>query len=139
MLELLVKSCDKNNDDKIDYVEFSNFLNWKDKMSTGLSTKGNENEDYEKKLIEEAKDSGISVNEKGDAEPILLRKQVDHAQIDYATSSSVVSGNVLNNFTKSENLFFFFKVRNHPFKTSTRSGRWGLEKNRLKVHTRADG
>ena len=132
LLELLVKSCDKNNDNKIDYVEFSNFLNWKDKMPTGLSIKENENEDYEKKLIEEAKDSGISVNEKGNVEPTLLRKQVDHSQIDY-TTSSVINGNVLNNFTKSENMiFFFFSVRCHPFKTSTR-------KNRLDVHTDADG
>lgn len=126
LLELLVKSCDKNNDNKIDYVEFSNFLNWKDKMPTGLSIKENENEDYEKKLIEEAKDSGISVNEKGNVEPTLLRKQVDHAQIDYTTSSSVINGNVLNNFTKSENMtFFFFSVRCHPFKTSTRRESWG--------------
>ena len=125
LLELLVKSCDKNNDNKIDYVEFSNFLNWKDKMPTGLSIKENENEDYEKKLIEEAKDSGISVNEKGNVEPTLLRKQVDHSQIDY-TTSSVINGNVLNNFTKSENMiFFFFSVRCHPFKTSTRRESWG--------------
>ena len=94
-------------------------------MPTGLSIKENENEDYEKKLIEEAKDSGISVNEKGNVEPTLLRKQVDHSQIDY-TTSSVINGNVLNNFTKSENMtFFFFSVRCHPFKTSTRSESWG--------------
>lgn len=78
-------------------------------MPTGLSIKENENEDYEKKLIEEAKDSGISVNEKGNVEPTLLRKQVDHSQIDY-TTSSVINGNVLNNFTKSENMIFFFSL-----------------------------
>ena len=105
---------------------------------TGLSTKENENEDYEKKLIEEAKDSGISVNEKGNVEPTLLRKQVDHAQIDYTTSSSVINGNVLNNFTKSENMiFFFFSVRCHPFKTSTRRESWGgggLKKQARRAH-----
>ena len=101
-MELLLKSCDKNNDNRIDYVEFSNFLNWKDKMPAGLSVKldKNANNEYEQKIIEKSKDSGLDVTEKGQSEPTLLRKQVDNAQVDYQTSSSMINGSVLNDFTK---------------------------------------
>ena len=101
-MELLLKSCDKNNDNRIDYVEFSNFLNWKDKMPAGLSVKldKNANNEYEQKIIEKSKDSGLDVTEKGQSEPTLLRKQVDNAQVDYQTSSSMINGSVFNDFTK---------------------------------------
>ncbi|VDI52398.1 Hypothetical predicted protein [Mytilus galloprovincialis] len=39
LLEQLLDSCDANRDGAIDYVEFSNFLNWKDKMKSGLPDK----------------------------------------------------------------------------------------------------
>ena len=39
LLEQLLDTCDANRDGFIDYVEFSNFLNWKDKMKSGLPDK----------------------------------------------------------------------------------------------------
>ena len=32
--------CDQDRDGQISYLEFSNFLNWKDKMPSGLPPKG---------------------------------------------------------------------------------------------------
>ena len=39
LLEQLMDICDVNRDGFIDYVEFANFLNWKDKMASGLPDK----------------------------------------------------------------------------------------------------
>lgn len=39
LLEQLMDTCDVNRDGQIDYVEFSNFLNWKDKMDSGFGEK----------------------------------------------------------------------------------------------------
>lgn len=39
LLEQLLDYCDVNRDGYIDYLEFSNFLNWKDKMPSGFPDK----------------------------------------------------------------------------------------------------
>lgn len=36
LLEQMMQYCDANGDGRIDYIEFVNFLNWKDKMPSGL-------------------------------------------------------------------------------------------------------
>lgn len=39
LLEQLLYFCDSNKDGNIDYIEFANFLNWKDKMKSGFPEK----------------------------------------------------------------------------------------------------
>ena len=48
LLELLLDSCDANRDGYIDYIEFSNFLNWKDKMKSGLPDKSGKKKGFTK-------------------------------------------------------------------------------------------
>ena len=39
LLEQLMGTCDGNKDGQIDYLEFSTFLNWKDKMASEYAVK----------------------------------------------------------------------------------------------------
>ena len=101
---MLLECCDKNNDQQIDYVEFANFLNWKDKMPSGFQSKKSDNDANQNKTEEEKyeerilKESGMTLKDSSNV--TMLSKQIDNAHGDYTTSSSVVNGNVLNDFTK---------------------------------------
>jgi len=112
LLEALLASCDKDKDAQINYVEFANFLNWKDKMPTGLSTDQNNNnnpdrkneniDSYEQKIIEEAMESGVDLSKTGLSQLNRLGKQIDTAHGgEYTTSASMINGNVLSDFTKT--------------------------------------
>jgi len=69
LIDMLLAYCDVNQDGRIDYVEFSNFLNWKDKMPSGLD---------------------IKVDDEGE-EIKTLQKQVDASNDTYQTSSSIIN------------------------------------------------
>ena len=43
LLEQLMDYCDADRDGQINYTEFSNFLNWKDKLPSGLPRAGKNN------------------------------------------------------------------------------------------------
>jgi len=103
LLEMLLECCDINNDKQIDYVEFANFLNWKDKMLSGFRNnkvesgkEKSESDRYEEKIINKAQRSGMLVDS---SEPVVLQKQIDQSPTDYVTSSSQINGNIKNNFT----------------------------------------
>jgi len=73
VLESLLELCDPNADKQIDYVEFVNFLNWKDQMATGF---GNDPE-YEDRILAAAKHSGVNLDDKGDITADVLKNQID--------------------------------------------------------------
>lgn len=78
LLESLLAYCDVDGDGQINYAEFANFLNWKDKMLPGgmHSTKKESEE-------------GVKENEeKGEASPTRIEKQIDKAVGGWKTSSS---------------------------------------------------
>lgn len=104
LLEMLLEYCDMDGDKQIDYVEFANFLNWKDKMPSGFQKRFNNNTEeedrYEAKILREAKQSGMIPDEPSTEGLAVLSKQVDKSASDYATSASLINGNVLNNYTK---------------------------------------
>lgn len=119
LLEALLASCDKDKDAQINYVEFANFLNWKDKMPTGLSTDQNNNLDrknenidsYEQKIIEEAMESGVDLSKTGLSQLNRLGKQIDNAHGgEYTTSASMINGSVLSDFTKSKVFIDFINI-----------------------------
>lgn len=95
-----------DGDKQIDYVEFANFLNWKDKMPSGFQKRFNNNTEeedrYEAKILREAKQSGMIPDEPSTEGLAVLSKQVDKSASDYATSASLINGNVLNNYTKGQ-------------------------------------
>ncbi|XP_070570083.1 EF-hand domain-containing family member B-like [Ptychodera flava] len=69
LLELLLYACDSNKDGYIDYAEFANFLNWKDKMNQGVESKLD-----------------------GDVD--VLQKQIDRAIGEHRTSASMINATV---------------------------------------------
>ncbi|KAK2547717.1 EF-hand domain-containing family member B [Acropora cervicornis] len=78
LLESLLAYCDVDGDGQINYAEFANFLNWKDKMLPGgmHSTKKESEE-------------GVKENqEKGETSPTRIEKQIDKAVGGWKTSSS---------------------------------------------------
>ena len=80
LLEALFDYCDVDNDGQIDYVEFSNFLNWKDKLPAASRIKGEENENAD---LEDKSEK-----------PKELHKQIDNAVVDFKTSSQMISATV---------------------------------------------
>ncbi|ELU02812.1 hypothetical protein CAPTEDRAFT_212959 [Capitella teleta] len=78
LLVLLVDYCDEDKDGKISYVEFSNFLNWKDKMPTGLPKK---------------KAESASPRLENNSEETLpcLQKQIDANLGGHKTSASMIN------------------------------------------------
>ena len=97
VMERLLERCDPNGDQQIDYVEFINFLNWKDQMPTGfgkfqggaLSNEigASDDKEYDDKILTEAKRSGIELETGGDVSTDVLKNQID-LDSEYATSSS---------------------------------------------------
>jgi hypothetical protein len=98
VVERLLELCDPNGDRQIDYVEFVNFLNWKDQLPTGfgkfqggdsaLSNESGDEKEYQDKILTEAKGSGIELDTDGDVSADVLKNQID-LDSEYATSSSV--------------------------------------------------
>uniref|UniRef100_A0A8D0G8J2 EF-hand domain family member B n=1 Tax=Sphenodon punctatus TaxID=8508 RepID=A0A8D0G8J2_SPHPU len=67
LLNVLFEYCDLDKDGHIDYLEFVNFLNWKDKMSIG---------EYEEKIITKGKKPGpFDLSETEDADTALLKTE----------------------------------------------------------------
>lgn len=110
LLELLLHCCDKNSDKNIDYVEFANFLNWKDKMPSGLHISSNEknenklseDEKYEKKIIDNVRSGLVDEVSSNTKKVDILRKQIDNSPSDYTTSYSLLNGVVAKNFVKDQ-------------------------------------
>ena len=73
LLEALLGYCDVDNDGLINYNEFSNFLNWKDKLPAANRA---EEESGEVK------------------DPELLQKHIDKSVVDFKTSSQVINATV---------------------------------------------
>ncbi|XP_068752255.1 EF-hand domain-containing family member B-like [Montipora capricornis] len=80
LLECMLDYCDIDGDGQIDYQEFANFLNWKDKMSSG-GVPGSKTKEAEKG--DEAQEQT-----KGDVSPTRLEKQIDKAVGGWNPSSS---------------------------------------------------
>ncbi|XP_065052077.1 EF-hand domain-containing family member B-like [Rhopilema esculentum] len=76
LLEALFDYCDIDKDGQIDYIEFSNFLNWKGKMPTRIKNKDSA-DDSDTKSEDEA--------------PEELHKQIDDAVVDFKTSSQTIN------------------------------------------------
>lgn len=85
LLESMFAYCDVDGDGQINYDEFSNFLNWKDKMPSGelksTITGVQKDETAEGEAKEEEKKTGAST-------PTRLKKQIDQAVGGWKTSSS---------------------------------------------------
>lgn len=111
-MEMLLECVDSDSNKSIDYVEFVNFLNWKDKMPTGFQKNKQKNgipeatvesskqEDYDEKILQEVKTSSTSLNEEGQLEAGALKNQIDSSLGKEATSSSVYKSNLLNELIK---------------------------------------
>ncbi|VDI52397.1 Hypothetical predicted protein [Mytilus galloprovincialis] len=91
LLEQLLDSCDANRDGAIDYVEFSNFLNWKDKMKSGLPDKP------ETPLNSSRSKSAVSDDlvrksvHSAESTPRRLKLQIDKAIGDHRTSANMIN------------------------------------------------
>ena len=84
----------------MDYVEFANFLNWKDRMPNC----GNRPESGEKES--EVKDGTVTESEENKRTPEVLRKQIDKAvPVDFLTSSQLIKATVGGVQTKGNRLF----------------------------------
>ncbi|KAL9958296.1 hypothetical protein ACROYT_G035296 [Oculina patagonica] len=85
LLESMFAYCDVDGDGQINYDEFANFLNWKDKMPSGgikgTMTTAGQNETAEEGVKEEEQKTGEST-------PTRLQKQIDQAVGGWKTSSS---------------------------------------------------
>ena len=71
--------CDVDDDGQINYSEFSNFLNWKDKLPAANRTQ-------------------VESGEVKDAE--LLHKHIDKSVVDFKTSSQVINATLGSVATK---------------------------------------
>jgi len=89
----LMDTCDTDRDGQINYLEFSNFLNWKDKMPTGLdATKASPvvEEAKEKVLVQDG-DLQPRTPQSAENTPRRLQKQIDIAIGDHRTSASMIN------------------------------------------------
>ena len=84
LLEQLISYCDNNNDGSIDYAEFANFLNWKDKMQHGAQAP--------------------ETTEQGEEDVARLKKQIDRSIGEHRTSASMINAVIGGVSTKGENL-----------------------------------
>lgn len=113
LLELLIEWCDKDQNKTIDYVEFANFLNWKDKMPSGLdlSRPANDGDKEKKDLSEDEKyeerirnavKKGLIDSDKGSPVVDVLTIDNQPEAGDYTTSYSLLNGAVRQNFAKTQ-------------------------------------
>lgn len=94
MLERLLALCDTNTDQQIDYMEFVNFLNWKDQMPTGLPH-GDQATDYDRKIMESIRSTNENqVGDDGSIDPSVLQHQTDIANYFQTSSSLYGKGNL---------------------------------------------
>lgn len=129
-LELLMEYCDANCDGYIDYVEFANFLNWKDSMPTGLPAGPGLRisavillrcnctlrclrfifvcllrlwkSGFDLSRCSQLAEVPLSDIQLCDGIPVLLVKQVDKPGSDMSTTSSLINGIVGGVCTKSK-------------------------------------
>lgn len=92
LLEQLLDSCDVNRDGFIDYIEFSNFLNWKDKMNSGLPDK------IDTPVVSARSSSAVSHEDlvrksvhSAESTPRRLKMQIDKAIGDHRTSAGMIN------------------------------------------------
>ncbi|KAK4828366.1 hypothetical protein QYF61_026088 [Mycteria americana] len=101
LLDSLFDCCDLDKDGLIDYVEFANFLNWKDKMAVKefeekIITKGKKldapvlPEDTKTNDEPLVKQEDLALKELGSSEktPKMLTRSTDHVFANYQTTSS---------------------------------------------------
>lgn len=86
----LMDYCDVDRDGKINYLEFANFLNWKDKMPAGLDLQGTE-EDLDKPALVRECDMEPRTPQSAESTPRRLQKQIDRAIGDHRTSASMIN------------------------------------------------
>lgn len=98
-MEALFDYCDVDNDGKMDYVEFSNFLNWKDRMPNCVNKKESAANESE------VKDGLGTGSEENKRTPEVLHKQIDKAiAVDFLTSSQLIKATVGGVQTKGNKL-----------------------------------
>jgi len=88
LLVQLMDYCDTNKDGQIDYLEFSNFLNWKDKMASGFPPAS-----AGARLSEDSEQADLVQKNPQSAEctPRRLAKQIDSAIGKHRTSSGMIN------------------------------------------------
>lgn len=91
LLEQVLDYCDANKDGYIDYLEFSNFLNWKDKMPSGLEKENGESKMEEAAGIVNETDVVPKSPQSRESTPRRLKKQIDKAVGDHRTSASMIN------------------------------------------------
>ncbi|KAL4217128.1 hypothetical protein ACF0H5_023582 [Mactra antiquata] len=88
LLYQLMDYCDVDRDGKINYLEFANFLNWKDKMPSGIERAASSRQ-AEKVMIKE--DLAPRTPQSAESTPRRLQKQIDDAIGDHRTSASMIN------------------------------------------------
>ncbi|KAL3855117.1 hypothetical protein ACJMK2_014346 [Sinanodonta woodiana] len=96
LLVQLMDYCDANRDGQIDYLRFANFLNWKDKMPSGLppkSDRGDVVKDSPKldTTLVKSEDLQPKSPQSAESTPRRLKKQIDSAIGDHKTSASMIN------------------------------------------------
>lgn len=85
----LMDCCDTDKDGQINYLDFANFLNWKDKMPSGLDKPGEiKAEDTE---LVKPDDMVAKTPQSAESTPRRLQKQIDTAIGDHRTSASMIN------------------------------------------------
>ncbi|KAK6165768.1 hypothetical protein SNE40_022627 [Patella caerulea] len=83
ILEQVFDYCDVNRDGLIDYIEFANFLNWKDKMDLGIP--------YSEDLPSQSSDFVQKSPQSSDSTARRLKKQIDIAVGNHKTSAGMIN------------------------------------------------
>ncbi|XP_071791853.1 EF-hand domain-containing family member B-like [Asterias amurensis] len=91
LLEQLILYCDNNKDGYIDYAEFANFLNWKDKMQQGVEAP--------------------EAMEQSEEDVGTLKKQIDQSIGEHRTSASMINAVVGGVSTKDHRLYGIPTIR----------------------------
>ncbi|XP_038047870.1 EF-hand domain-containing family member B-like [Patiria miniata] len=94
LLEQLIDYCDNNKDGYIDYAEFANFLNWKDKMQQGV----------EPPPVGERPEQAAEDVER-------LNKQIDQSIGEHRTSASMINAVVGGVSTKDYRMYGIPTIR----------------------------